>query len=263
MIFGIGGTAYADGTPHIKVEGEVWMADDQGVRLFTLPESYYIRINNLDESFYYITFNGVSGKVDKNSVVTVGYHTEAPGTQKDLTISDEFGEFSAINLKSSPDVASESVCEVPIDATIVFIGEYPKEELWYYVRYGETYGYVRAGRTDMPTPDYPAFVPEPEPDLPASADPDGSAEPEDAEDTVLKIVVIAGLAIPALALIIFLFRRGGKRRYRYEDYGYRRGDGERYYSENERARIGERDYRNEVYRPSDRDDSERYTNSDD
>lgn len=258
MLFGFSGTAYADGTPHVKVEGEVWLTDTAGVRLFLLPEGYYVRINNLDESFYYLTFNGVSGKVDKTTVVTVGYHAEAPGTKKEIAISDDFGEFSAINLKSKPDITSESVAEVPIDGTITFIGEYPAEELWYYVSYGDVYGYIRADRTSMPTPDYPVFVPEPEPDAPASTTPEGTSEPEGEESTLLKIVLIAALVIPAIALIVFLFKRN--RRYRYERYDYRN---EKYPVRRERSVMREDDYRNEDYRPSRYDDGERYTNSDD
>ena len=52
MLFGLSGTAYADGTPHVNVEGEVWLTDTAGVRLVLLPEGYYVRIHNRDESFY-------------------------------------------------------------------------------------------------------------------------------------------------------------------------------------------------------------------
>lgn len=238
VVVGTFGSAFASDAPHIAVEGEVWLVDASGTPLFTLPEGYYVRIDNLDENFYYLRFNGVSGKVDKNAVSTVGYHTSVPGTECEIGIAEEFGEFSGINLKSAPGIAAESVLEVPIAAKLTFIGEYPTdEELWYYVRYDDVYGYIRADRTSMPEPDYPAFTPEPAPDIPASVAP----EEEEEENTIIRIVIIAGLAIPAVALVVYLFRRN-KKRYAYEEYRYRPREirPEPRYPEEE-------DYRNENY----------------
>ena len=218
-------SAFAADTPHIAVSGEVWLLSSEGSRLFMLPDTYYARINNLDDSFYYVTFNGVSGKVDKNTVSTVGYHTAAAGTMRDINISAEYAEFTAINLKSSPDLSAENTAQVPVSAAITFLGVYPTDTaVWYYVKYEQFYGYLRADRTSMPTPEIRPFVPEQAPaDAPTSAPEDdgddGKTVLDALDDKELKIIIIVGLAVPALAVVILLFRsKGGKRsRERYED----------------------------------------------
>ncbi|MBR2479785.1 MAG: hypothetical protein IKB56_00580, partial [Clostridia bacterium] len=66
--------AYADNsTPHVVIEADIWLYDDKGEKIFMLPKSYYARINNLDDTYYYVTFNGVAGKIKKNEVRAVGY----------------------------------------------------------------------------------------------------------------------------------------------------------------------------------------------
>ena len=215
--------AEAAGTPHIVVSGDVWLSDAEGVRLFMLPNTYYARINNLDENYYYVTFNGVSGKVNKNEVSTVGYHTQATGTLRDLTIAEEYSEFTAINLKTSPDLGAENAVAVPVTATVTFIGTYPTSSgMWYYVKYEQFYGYIRAERTETPEMIIPDFVPEPEPDTETSAPPSENEEDEGVlsalESRELQIVIIVGLAIPAIAIVVLLFRpRAGKREKYYED----------------------------------------------
>src|SRR5690554_1671709 len=89
-------------TPHIVIEGEVWLLDiESGKRLFLLPDTYYAAIKNMDENFYYVTFNGVEGKVEKQLVSTVGYHTQAAGTMQELKVHPQYGDFVTIALKTS------------------------------------------------------------------------------------------------------------------------------------------------------------------
>lgn len=203
-----GQPAEAASTPHIVVSGDVWLLSDNGEKLFLLPDTYYARINNLDENYYYVTFNGVNGKVTKTTVSTVGYHATATGTSRDMTISGDYSEFVAINLKKAPDVGAENTCQVPLGETITYLGSYPTDgALWYYASFNGSYGYVRAERTTMKTPSIPAFTPEILPEEP-------TAEPAEQDKTLLdklddkdlKIVIIVGLAIPALAVVFLLFR---------------------------------------------------------
>ncbi len=216
--------AEASATPHIVVAGDVWLLDEFGEKLFLLPDTYYARINNLDENYYYVTFNGVNGKVQKNIVSTVGYHATATGTSRDITISGDYSEFVAINLKKAPDVGAENACQVPLNETITYLGSYPKDNaLWYYVGYNGNYGYLKAERTSMPQPSIPTFTPEVPETVPASAE-ESSDKTETALDKLtdkqLKIVVIVGLAVPAVAVIILLFRpviRKNKRKETYYD----------------------------------------------
>ncbi|NLO64234.1 MAG: SH3 domain-containing protein [Clostridiales bacterium] len=208
------------GTPHIVVSGEVWLLDENGNRLFLLPDTYYARINNLDDAYYYITFNGVSGKVSKNVVTTTGYHTTAKGTLAELRVSEAFIEFVSINLKASPGITAENVVALPVTESFTFLGEYPTSEgVWYYVKYNQHYGYIRSDRTNIPDMNIEAFVPEPAPSEPTQETPEPEKPIKELinglEGNTLRIIVIVALAIPALIIIFILFRpsKGRKEKY--------------------------------------------------
>lgn len=110
----------ATGTPHVVVSGEVWLLDENGVKLFLLPDTYYARINNLDDGYYYITFNGVSGKVSKNVVSTTGYHATAKGTTAELQVNKDYVEFVSINLKAEPTLSATNVVAMPVTDSFHF-----------------------------------------------------------------------------------------------------------------------------------------------
>ena len=206
-------------TPHVVISGEVWLLTETGEKLFLLPDSYYARINNLDESYYYVTFNGVNGKVNKNIVSTTGYHTTAQGTMCDINVASEYAEFVSINLKSRPDLSSENVTSVPINEPFTFLGVYPAEDgRWYYVKYAEYYGYLKQERTTMPSYEVTPFVPE---TLPVVAPEETPSEEDNSEpeplDSNLKIIIIVGLAVPAVFLVILLFKNNNKKERYYRD----------------------------------------------
>lgn len=198
-------------TPHIICPSDVWLYTDGGEKLFKIPSSYYARINNLDDNFYYVTFNGVAGRLKKGEVSAVGYHTTAKGTIMELKIHQNYCDFSAIQLKKHPDAGAESVTQIPTSEIFSYIGSYPTDDgsVWYYVRYKESYGYILSTRTTEPEIKHPIF----EPEIPT--DSEASAEPTDTESkdiidnldsTELKIIIIIGLAVPALAIVILLFK---------------------------------------------------------
>lgn len=200
--------AYADNsTPHVVIEADIWLYDDKGEKIFMLPKSYYARINNLDDTYYYVTFNGVAGKIKKNEVRAVGYEFQATGTTADLTISSDYADFYGLQLKKHPDTQADNALTIPMNATFTFIGKYPSGtgETWYYVKYENTLGYVKANRTSAPDLEIPLFTPE------VSASP--VPEEEEKKDSIissidsteLKIIIIAGLAIPAVAIVVLIF----------------------------------------------------------
>lgn len=214
----------AASTPHVVISGEVWLLGENGNKLFLLPDTYYARINNLDEAYYFITFNGVSGKVSKNVVSTTGYHTTATGTTAELQVSSDYLEFVSINLKSEPSVAAANVAAMPVTDSFTFIGEYPTGDgSWYYVKYNQFLGYIRSDRTNIPDITISAFVPEAAPADPVSAEPEKEGNPvtdlfNGLEGNTVRIIVIVALAVPALILIFILFRpKKGKKEKYYED----------------------------------------------
>lgn len=202
--------AQSKSAPHVKITGDVWLLSTDGNKLFLLPDTYYAKIDNLDETYYYISFNGVAGKVQTSSVSTVGYHEKALGTMQDLKIADSYAEFDAINLKSRPDLSASNVVCMPIKEPFIFLGRYPAEgELWYYVKYNQYYGYIKADRTSVPDIAFDAFVPlqpnEEEP--PAALPPKKSVlDKLGSENDTLKIIIIVGLAIPAILIIFLIFK---------------------------------------------------------
>lgn len=209
--------AHAVDFPYVVIGGDIWLLDkDDGRKLFLLPETYYARVDNLDESFYYVTFNGVGGKVNRNSVSSIGYHTDAAGTMQELRIDPKYSFFTEIKLKSTMDGNAEDI-HVPVEGSLVFLGKYPSSDMWYYVRYNEVCGYIKAEFTTSPDITIPAFVPE---EKPADAPPPSEEEtPED--NNLVKILVITGLSVALIVLLILLFRpkKKGANKYYYEDSG--------------------------------------------
>lgn len=203
-------------TPHIIIDGEVWLLDtDNGNRLFLLPDTYYAKIDTLDENFYYITFNGISGKVEKSSVSTVGYHAQAAGTMQEINIHPQYSDFVSIALKSSMDSSAEDII-IPVDESFIFLGEYPLSEMWYFVRYNESVGYIKASRTTIPEMELPPFVPETVAgEDPPDIDPPSKDKNFFKDPSFLRIIIIIGLSIPAVVLIFLLFKPQKPKRHRY------------------------------------------------
>ena len=197
-------------TPHVEIVGTVWLYDERGEKIFLLPESYYARINNLDEVYYYVTFNGVSGKVKKNEVRALGYEFQATGTTADLTINGDFSDFYGLQLKKHPDTQSDSLLTIPLSAPFTFVGKYPTDsgETWYYVKYENVMGYVKASRTSAPTLEIPTFTPEvATPPAPGDSQEEVKSELKESLSTELKIIIIVGLAVPAIAIVVLIFTK--------------------------------------------------------
>ncbi|HHU43804.1 MAG TPA: hypothetical protein GXZ42_05745, partial [Clostridiales bacterium] len=184
---------FALSDPHIVVEEEVWLLDKQsGSRLFILPKTYYAKIDTMDDDFYYVTFNGISGKVERNLVSTVGYHAQAAGTMQEMRIHPKFSDFNTIALKSSMDASSEDII-MPVSESFIFLGEYPLSEKWYYVRYNDKIGYIRASRTTVPDIQIPDFVPEKPDTQPVQPPQDlGKKESFFKNPSFLRIIIVAG-----------------------------------------------------------------------
>lgn len=189
-------------TPHVVIDDSVWLYDEKGDKIFLLPESYYARINNLDEVYYYVTFNGVAGKVKKNEVRAIGYEFTATGTQTDLNVANEYTDFSGIQMKKSPDSKGENTLVIPTNATFTFLGVYPTEsgETWYYVRYENSLGYVRdKWVTEVKIS---PFTPE----IATSSTPQESGEIEETElSNEVKIIVVVGLVVVGIGTVALLF----------------------------------------------------------
>ncbi|NLL56510.1 MAG: hypothetical protein GX242_04780 [Clostridiales bacterium] len=211
--------AFALDFPYIVVQGEVWLLDkESGNRIFLLPETYYAKIENLDDNYYYVSFNGVNGKVDKTKVSSVGYHATPTGTIQDIQIAEKYRIFTGIKLKSTMDSGGEDI-EVPTSESLIFLGKYPSGEMWYYVKYNETCGYIRAEFTNQPNLVIPSFVPEQKPQADVEPGPDNSDSKVKVTPNLVKILVISGLCVGLAIIIILIFRpyKNKNNRYYYEE----------------------------------------------
>ena len=205
-------------TPHVIITENVWLCSSSGDRLFLLPNTYYAEITGMDETFYFVTFNGVSGRVEKNEVTTVGYHTKADGTMRDMKVDEAFSEFPTINLKSRPDLASTNLVAMPTNANFTFVGRFPLEkELWYAVRFDQYFGYIRAARTNIKDITFEDFKPQEAPVIANPVDESNGSGSEilkgdgTTSSSTLKIILVVGLIVPAVLIVFLVFKPKGDR----------------------------------------------------
>lgn len=202
--------------PYVVIGKDLWLLNkNSGQRLFLLPESYYARIDNIDDTFYYITFNGVNGKVEKNLASTIGYHTEADGTMQELRVDAKYSMFTEIKLKSTMEGVSSDI-PVPVDGSLIFIGKYPLTEEWYYVKYDTNYGYIKAEFTNKSSLILNDFIPVIKP---IDISGEETIEKPVSNNRVVKILVITGLSVVLIIILVVLFRpsKNNKHRYYYEE----------------------------------------------
>jgi hypothetical protein len=207
--------------PHIIIIDNIWLLNENGIKLFVLPHSYYAKILNMDENYYYISFNGVSGMINRSIASVVGYHTTAKGTSEVLTINDDYYEFDSIFLKKTPLLSSENIISIPVSDSFTFIGEYPQDDndLWYYVKYNQYYGYIRSVRTNKPTMEYDTFIPEKLVNDP-SDDSNSDSTQKQSDNTnstmnenIIRTAIVIGLVIPAGFVIMIIFKSGKNKKY--------------------------------------------------
>ena len=209
------GVCYAQDTPYVVVEKDVWLLDADGERIFLLPETYYAPLVGIDETYYSVIFNGVSGKVPNAAVSVTGYHQEATGTAQTLHIAQQYSSFTALRLRPAPGASfTDDAPTVPIGEPFTYLGSYPTADgEWYYVCYGDAYGYVLADYCDKKIDVFP-FVPTEK----ESETTEEKTEEEAKNDDLLKVLVIAGVAVTIIILLVVILipKRGRKTRYYYE-----------------------------------------------
>ena len=116
--------------------------------------------------YFFITFNGVNGKVARGAVSTTGYHLEARGTAATAFICQDFNDFASISLRARPLRQSNSVGEIPTSQEFLVLGEHPLTlENWFYIKVpaasGEPlFGFILAERTNIKELTFEAFIPE-------------------------------------------------------------------------------------------------------
>lgn len=209
-----GVTSLAVSTPYAVIGEDVWLLAESGSKLFLLPKTYYARIDRMDDGFYYVTFNGVSGKIPKQSVSVVGYDKPVKDTQKIIRIAPEYAVFTEIKLVTA--LEGEGKEELaPTSEPLTYLGTYKQgETVWYYVSFGGKYGYVKNTYTDSPEIGFEDFKPVSDE---KTEEPNEQTEPTEKKSELVKILVISGVSAVALIFVIILFlpRKNKKHRYYY------------------------------------------------
>ena len=214
---GVGEKAYAVSTPYAVIGTDVWMLNESGNKLFLLPETYYAKIERMDENYYYISFNGVSGKIPKGSVSVVGYDKQVKDTQKIIRVADAYAVFTEIKLKTALEGENTGEFAVPTTEPLTYVGTYKQgDAVWYYVSYAGNYGYILNTYTDSPNMTTERFVPEREASIEEEREEERSEE-EGPKNDLVKILIIGGVSAVVLVLIIILFlpRKSKKHKYYY------------------------------------------------
>ena len=208
--------AYAVNAPYVVIGEDVWLLDNEGTKLFLMPQTYYARIISMDENYYYVTFNGVDGKIPKGSVSVVGYDGDVKNTSMVIHIANDYAVFTEIKLKSKLEGTSSDEVTVPTTEAITYIGSYKQgDTLWYYVSYGGSYGYIKNTYTDSPELKFENFIPVK--DTTDAPEVDEKEQPKEKQPELTKILIIAGVSVVAIIFIIVLFipRKNKKHKYYY------------------------------------------------
>lgn len=209
-----GATAFAVSTPYAVIGEDVWLLGEAGNKLFLLPETYYARIERMDENYYYVVFNGVSGKIPKGSVSVVGYDRQVKDTQKIIRIGDQFSVFTEIKLKTVIDGEGAEELAIPTSEPLTYVGTYKLgEQIWYYVSYAGLYGYVLNTYTDTPSMGTEKFIPEQ--DEPEGRESPAEESEEETKPDLVKILVIGGVSAVVLIFVIILFLPRKNKRHKY------------------------------------------------
>lgn len=209
--------AYAVSTPYAVIGEDVWLLAENGNKLFLLPRTYYAKIDRMDDGYYYVSFNGVSGKITKTSVSVVGYDKDVKETRTIIKIASEYSVFTEIKLRDSLDGEVKEVeATAPTSEPLTYLGTYEQgDKIWYYVTYGGEYGYVLNTYTDSPNLSFEPFSPVEEKSEEKIEEPTEKSKSKRSD--LVKIIVISAVSAVAVILIIVLFlpRKGKKHHYYY------------------------------------------------
>lgn len=181
---------------------------------FYLPTTYFVRYNStFDEQFLNVTYQEFTGYVLLDNVTRV-YSTPQTPYATNLTFS--VSGIANLVLRSEPTTLAEYIGTIPFNATNIeyfgsIIGEQSNSELsniWYYCRYksyeqGILTGYVYAPLTQNLTVIEPNTEEvETEPSKTTNTDTIIASELQ----TGVNLLLILGLTIPAILLLILVFR---------------------------------------------------------
>ncbi len=190
-------------------------AADGYVPMFTMPRTYFVILLSADKNGYTsASWLDVTGFVETAKVEAVDYTPVTKYPTRNLTAANDR---NPVNIRSAPDHTADNIIgAIPDGASAAVYGETTGSELipqvgglWYYVRYTENdrsvYGYVYSAQVAAE----PVTENVIERETPAAADP---VEEDGELGASAKIGVIAALTVPAVIVMLLIFRPAPKNR---------------------------------------------------
>lgn len=251
------------------------------VALFKIPSSYYFDItsNDNDGEIYYISYNNVSGNAldfyiypTAKFTAPLATETEAKtGLKIPLNLS---AKSDNVTFYKYSDVGFQKLNINKNSTSLFLIGGYEKYDnidcalvLVEDTATAENNGFGYISRAALETKDGVSLSTYPiplhvnsVPKTPSDTKVDTPKDPED--NNIVRIILIVGIVVPALIIIVLLFKPNNPKNKSSYDYNRNRGfDGGASPYDSQRDRYDERDYyRNDRY--DDRDRRDRYDERD-
>ncbi len=130
--------------------------DLDGYIICEIPQTYFVKITSYSQGYYTASYNGISGYVKASDIKVIQGVPNSPHL-KGATFRLFASDYNT--LKSSPNLLSQDIIELPINTPIEYIGKVYGTEIipnrgniWYYCSYksnDKVYsGYVYAGLCD-------------------------------------------------------------------------------------------------------------------
>ena len=219
---------FENGTYRAASDIDVYLISNASAVLFTIPSTYYFDITDYSDGKYAITYNGVSGLFIKSDA-NVARLTDADkeprgGFSLELVLAND----SDFYKQGSFGFKKESVTPDNSPAiTFIGKGEYDGTSC-IYVRCGGEYGYIPTSclKTKDGGVAMTDYIIDLHPNYRPTVVPDKNVETKAADPNKLtRIILIVGIVVPALVIVLLLFKPSKKGRYDYDrnstmnDYG--------------------------------------------
>ena len=141
--------AEVDGDFYGKIASEnvyLFSSPDVNSELFKLPYSYFVKINDITDDYYQVTYKDLTGYVLKNSVRLM------EGTPSSPYLNTTFSIFTSYSLYEQPNTNSSAYCELSENRTLTYYGTTAgelvsdKSDIWYYASVNDNgtiyHGYI-------------------------------------------------------------------------------------------------------------------------
>ncbi len=198
------------------------------IKLFEIPSTYYFDVTEIDGDVFYIKYNGLDDLYvkDASNFVSLTDADKEPlgGFTIDLSLSSDASFY--VKGRSGFTTKTLTPAEAPA-ITFIGKGEYDGTSC-IYVRCGGEYGYIPTSclKTKDGGVAMTDYIIDLHPNYRPTVVPDKTVETKAADPNKLtRIILIVGIVVPALVIVLLLFKPSKKGRYDYDrnstmnDYG--------------------------------------------